>query len=197
MILLGEVVEAVTGTDLTTAFHQRLLGPLGLTHTYYGATEDGPEATSGVFTLTDGGPLVNTADFPSRGLLSGLGAAGGMISNVDDMLTWSEKFLRVGARGDDDLSLSRFAVTPNGLGLGVVVFNADVGGCVFNGGCPEGAALLGVMGTGSVPGTNSVVAYFPKWDLTIVGASTSSLTDVDHGLVNTILDAVVPDAKGS
>jgi hypothetical protein len=53
------------------------------------------------------------------------------------------------------------------------------------------------MGTGSVPGTNSVVAYFPKWDLTIVGASTSSLTDVDHGLVNTILDAVVPDAKGS
>jgi len=120
-----------------------------------------------------------------------------MISTVDDMLTWSEKFLRVGARGDDDLSLSRVAVTPNGLGLGVVVFNADVGGCVFNGGCREGAALLGVMGTGSVPGTNSVVAYFPKWDLTIVGASTSSLTDVDHGLVNTILGAVVPDAKGS
>ena len=51
-----------------------------------------------------------------------------MISNVDDMLTWSEKFLRAGAHGVDDLSRSRFAVTPDGPGLGVVVFNPDVGG---------------------------------------------------------------------
>ena len=196
-ILLGKVVENVTGTSLTTALRQRLIAPLDLTHTYYGATEDGEEATPGVFTLVDGGPLVNTADFPSRGLLSALGAAGGMISNVDDLLTWSEKFLRAGALDDTNLSESRFAVNEHGLGLGVVVFDPDLGGCVFAGGCATGAPLVGVMGSGSLPGTNSAAAYFPRWDLTIVAMATSNLVDVDHELVGLLLNEIVGDAKGS
>ncbi len=53
------------------------------------------------------------------------------------------------------------------------------------------------MGAGSLPGTNSAVAYFPKWDLTIVAMATSSLVDVDHELVGLALNEVVGDAKGS
>ena len=34
-ILLGEVIEAVTGTDITTAYSERLLIPFGLEDTYY------------------------------------------------------------------------------------------------------------------------------------------------------------------
>jgi D-alanyl-D-alanine carboxypeptidase len=190
-ILLAKVVEAVTGNDLTTAFHERLIGPLGLTHTYYGATETGETPASGVFTLVDGGPLVNTADFPSRGLLSLLGAAGGLISNVDDLLTWGTEYLRAGALGQVDLARSRFEVDAQGLGLGVVVFGAGVGGCVFSHGCTPETALIGVMGTGGLPGTNSVVAYFPEWDVTIVGIGNSSLSDVDHELLGLLLDEVV------
>ena len=191
-ILLAKVIEKVTGIEITTLFHQQLIDPLGLTHTYYGATETGPDAAAGVFKLTDDGPLLNTADFPSRGLLSAIGVAGGMVSNVDDLLTWGEHYLREGALGHVDLSQSRFQVEPTkGVGLGVIVWNPGVGGCAFNGGCPSGASLLGVMGVGSLPGTNSVVAYFPTWDLTIVAFANSNLVDVDHDLLGLLLEKVV------
>ncbi len=128
---------------------------------------------------------------PRRGLLSLLGAAGGLISNVDDLLTWGTEYLRAGALGHVDLAQSRFEVDAQGLGLGVVVFGAGVGGCVFSRGCTPETALIGVMGTGGLPGTNSVVAYFPEWDVTIVGIANSSLSDVDHELLGLLLDEVV------
>jgi D-alanyl-D-alanine carboxypeptidase len=190
-ILLAKVVETVSGTDLTTAFHQRLIDPLGLSHTYFGVTETGEEPTSGVFTLAPGGPLLNTADFPSIGLLSALGAAGAMISSVDDLLVWGTRYLRAGAMDHVDLSESRFAVNDQGLGLGVIVFATGVGGCVFAHGCEPGTELLGVMGTGGLPGANTVVAYFPAWDVTIVALANSSLVDVDHVLLGRLLDEVV------
>src|SRR4029450_12509420 len=45
-ILLGEVIEAVTGPDIASAYRERLLVPLGLQDTYYRPTEDGPRPVS-------------------------------------------------------------------------------------------------------------------------------------------------------
>ena len=190
-ILLGRVIEVIVGTDLTTALREDLLGPLGLAHTYYEAIEDGPRPTAGLFTLGGGDTVLDTADFPSRGLGSALGAAGAMVSDADDLLAWSDAFLRAGAFGHPDLADSRFEVTPNGLGLGVVVWSPLVGGCVFVGGCPPTRRLLGVMGVGSLPGTNSAVAYFPGWDVTIVALANSSLVDVEGILVDCLLSRVI------
>ncbi len=47
------------------------------------------------------------------------------------------------------------------------------------------------MGTGGLPGANTVVAYFPEWDVTIVALANSSLVDVDHVLLGRLLDTVV------
>jgi hypothetical protein len=66
-----------------------------------------------------------------------------------------------------------------------------VGGCAFAHGCAPGSELLGVMGTGGLPGANTVVAYFPEWDITIVALANSSLDDVDHALLGRLLDEVV------
>ena len=111
-ILLGRIIEIVTGTPLTSVLHQRLLNPLGLAHTYFEAVEDGPRPHTGLFTLTDRGTILNTADFSTRGVLSSIGAAGAIVSNVDDLVLWSEHFLRAGAFGHTDLHDSRFAVDP-------------------------------------------------------------------------------------
>jgi D-alanyl-D-alanine carboxypeptidase len=190
-IVLGRVIEVVVGTDLTTVLGVRLLEPLGLAHTYYEASGDGPRPTAGLFTLSDGGAVLDTANFPGRGLLSALGAAGAMVSDTNDLLVWSDAFLRDGAFGRADLSDSRFEVTLNGLGLAVVVWAPGVGGCVFAGGCGPTATLLGVMGAGSLPGTNSAVAYFPEWDLTIVALVNSLLVDVSGALLDCLLSLAV------
>ena len=120
-----------------------------------------------------------------------------MVSNVDDLLEWSHEYLRKGTAGHADLSQSRFAVTDNGLGLSVAVWAPDVGGCVYAHGCPPGTHYLAVMGAGGLPGTNSVVAYFPEFDVTIVALANSSLTDVDHDLLHRLLEEVLGHPVGT
>ena len=162
-ILLGKIVEAVTDTDLASALRVRILDPLGLERTYFAAAEAGPAPTSGVFTLNEGGTRLNTADFPSRGLLTIVGASAAMVSSVDDLLVWADQFLRAATIGADSLAGTRFEITPDGLGLGVLVWAPGFGACVFSRGCPPGTPLLGVAGVGILPGTSSFIGYFPRW----------------------------------
>jgi D-alanyl-D-alanine carboxypeptidase len=163
-ILLGEVIEAVTGTDLTTAYRDRLLVPLGLEDTYYRATEpDGPAPLPGLFRFD--GPVESSAYLPDTATNTFGGAAVAMVSTPEDLLDWGVAFLRDGAVGHEDLSLSRFQVAPNGTALGVIPWSIDSGACVFGGACSTFDAVAGI---GLGVGTSSMVAYFPRWDLTVV-----------------------------
>ena len=83
-------------------------------------------------------------------------------------------------------------MTPNGIGLGVIVRSENGFSCVFHSGCDDDTPLVAVMGVGSNPGTNSALVYFPAWDLTILAIANSSEVDVDEGLVGAVLEAVVP-----
>ena len=100
------------------------------------------------------------------------GAAVGMVTTPEDLLDWGVAFLRDGASGREDLSLSRFQVSPNGTALGVIPWSIDSGACVFGGKC---SAFDGVTGIGLSAGTSSMVAYFPRWDLTVVAFSNAGL----------------------
>lgn len=79
-ILLGEAIAAATGEDIVTELRTRLLEPLRLEHTYFGGVETGAPISPGLFTLEEGGPLLNTSDFATTGLLTAEGAAGALIS---------------------------------------------------------------------------------------------------------------------
>jgi D-alanyl-D-alanine carboxypeptidase len=187
-ILLGEVIEAVTGADIATAYRERLLIPLGLRDTYYRATEPGPRPLAGLF--RSDGPVENSGDLPDRAILSFLGAAGGMVSTPEDLLDWGVAFLRDGAAGREDLSLSRFQVAPNGTALGVIPWSIDSGACVFGGEC---SAFDAVTGIGLSGAASSMVAYFPRRDLTVVAFSNAGIgmpSEVD-GLVAEIMRSMV------
>jgi D-alanyl-D-alanine carboxypeptidase len=162
-ILLGEAIEGVTGTDITTAYHERLLVPFGLQDTYFRATEPGPAPVAGLYRF--GGPIESTAYLPDRAIQSFVGAGAGMVSTPDDLLDWGVAFLREGARDHVDLSQSRFQVAPNGTALGVIPWSIDSGACIFGGECSNFDAVTGI---GQLLGTSSMVAYFPRWDLTVV-----------------------------
>jgi len=84
-VLLGQVVENVSGESIGSFIEKTILKPEGLTHTVYpvGAEVSSPHA-HGYFKMPDG-KVVDATDWnPSWG-----GAAGQMISTLDDMRVWA------------------------------------------------------------------------------------------------------------
>ena len=86
-LLLGQVVEIVTGEPIGEAYRKRILAPLGLAGTDYpnDASLPAPHPTPYEVDPQTGEleelPLIN---------LSALGAAGGMVMTLDDLLAWGE-----------------------------------------------------------------------------------------------------------
>lgn len=164
-ILLGLVIEHVTGKSVGDVICSRLLDPLHLTATTYPTDATFPSPHMGGYTLplavyngaapTD--KWVNATDWNP----SSAGAAGAMTSRIDDLLVWG----RVLATGQGVLPpsaqvrrLSSFATA-----------NLDPGQFY-------GDALMchdGWIGhSGNIPGYNSMVEYDPATDTTIVVEAT-------------------------
>jgi D-alanyl-D-alanine carboxypeptidase len=84
-VLLGLVVEKVSGQSLATFIEQNILKPEGLTHTGFPVGAEIPSPYShGYFKMPDG-KIVNATDWN----YSWGWAAGSMISTLDDMRVWA------------------------------------------------------------------------------------------------------------
>ena len=87
-VLLGMVVEKVSGQSLASFIEQNILQPVGMTRTVFpaGAEMPSPHAR-GYFKMPDG-KVVDATDWnPSWGW-----ASGNMISTLDDMRVWTRDF---------------------------------------------------------------------------------------------------------
>jgi len=91
-VLLGQIVQAVTGNPIEDEIQARILEPLGLAATSYPLTSVAmpPPATEGTGTIVD----LDTGQVLDRGPFgpinpSGYGAAGAMISDRADVVTWA------------------------------------------------------------------------------------------------------------
>src|SRR5262249_14148905 len=86
-VLLGLVVEKVSGQSLPSFIEQNILKPVGLTHTVFPKGAELPSPHShGYFKMPDG-KIVDATDWnPSWGW-----AAGSMISTLDDMRVWARE----------------------------------------------------------------------------------------------------------
>ena len=84
-VLLGLVVEKVSGQSLGAFIEQNILKPEGMTHTLFPAGAEYPSPHSqGYFKMPDG-KIVDATDWnPSWGW-----ASGNMISTLDDMRVWT------------------------------------------------------------------------------------------------------------
>jgi D-alanyl-D-alanine carboxypeptidase len=84
-VLLGLVVEKVSGQSLASFIDQNILKPEGLTHTVFPAGAEIPSPHSqGYFKMPDGKIVDATNWNPSWGW-----ASGNMISTLDDMRVWT------------------------------------------------------------------------------------------------------------
>ncbi len=152
-VLLGLVIEEVSGLPLHEFLEQRVFQPLGLEDTSFPTDNSFPEPHPQGYTqqTLDGSETVATDWNPSWGW-----AAGAMISTLDDLRTWA-RALATGTLLEPQTQAQRLeTVTPPGFnpaaGYGLGIF--DVAGWIGH--------------NGSLPGYQSLTVYLPEDDLTLV-----------------------------
>ncbi|WP_158845250.1 serine hydrolase domain-containing protein [Streptomyces sp. NRRL WC-3742] len=119
-ILLGMVIEKVTGNAYTREIEARILRPLGLTRTYFpGASTDirGPHA-HGYVTLVDGtGPTAPRTDYDiSEQSVTWATSAGELISTTDDLIRFEKALLAGRLLKQEQMAAMRTTIpmTPDG-----------------------------------------------------------------------------------
>jgi D-alanyl-D-alanine carboxypeptidase len=153
-ILLGAVIEKVTGEPWHATLQTQFLQPLGLTRTRYGDLLSLIPGRAAGYT-TDGRPrAVRNADFVSASIPD---SAGALVSTVDDLLRWVRALATGRAIGrasfEQMVSPTPLAVSDR-YGLGVYIWQV------------RGETMVGH--TGQIPGFASVVGYLPERDITVI-----------------------------
>ncbi|WP_030383584.1 serine hydrolase domain-containing protein [Streptomyces sp. NRRL S-241] len=150
LILLGLVVEKVSGVPLGRFIEREVVAPAGLKHTVFPTGPEFPEPhAQGYTNQTASGKIENSADWnPSWGW-----AAGAMISDLPDLRSWA-KTLATGTLLTPATQAQRLDVVDAipGAGYGLGIFNVQ-----------------GWIGhNGSLPGYGSLVLYLPQARATLV-----------------------------
>lgn len=153
-VLLGMIIEQVTGNAVEAEIRQRIIEPLGLESTTFPA---GPDMTGeysrGYYADEDSGELVDVTNAYDP---SWAWTAGAMVSELTDMKTWvralgSGEFLSKSVQNERlNWTDTKLEDVPLKYGLGIM----SVGG------------LLGHAG--DLPGFSSAAFYLPSKDATII-----------------------------
>ncbi|MEU5278198.1 serine hydrolase domain-containing protein [Streptomyces asoensis] len=157
LILLGLVVEQMSGQHLNDYIQDHVLDPAGLDHTLFPTGNEFPTPHSQGYTdQTATGAVEDSADWnPSWGW-----AAGAMISRLDDLRVWARTVatgvLPDGSRMISPATQKQRLITPPtpipGAGYGLGIF--DVQGWIGH--------------NGSLPGYESLTIYLPSARATLV-----------------------------
>jgi D-alanyl-D-alanine carboxypeptidase len=152
-VLLGMVVQKVSGQPLDAYIHDHILAPLGMSHTSFPTTNAFPEPHAQGYTrqTADGKEAVATDWDPSWAW-----AAGAMISTLDDMRIWAPA-LATGKLLTSQMQEQRLQTVgspgmPPQDGYGLGIFN--LGGWIGH--------------NGSLPGYQAVVVYLPQKQTSLV-----------------------------
>jgi len=171
-LLLGCVIEAASGLSYPDYVQQRLLAPLGLGDSAY---DDGHRVLP-----RTAQPYVDSADEVRKGPpvdMSNTGAAGGLVSTVDDLLAWQRMLVqgRVLSAGS---TAAMFSDAGHGYGMGWYV-TKRFGRPVYEHG-------------GSLMGFHAMQAYYPDDGVTVIVLGNHG----DDGVVEQIADGLARLALG-
>lgn len=151
LVLLGLVVEKVSGHRLVDFLDKRVLRPAGLRHTLLPEGPEFPEPHPRGYTdQTLSGEVTDSTDWNPSWAWS----AGAMISNLEDLRRWA-KIVATGELLSPETQAERLKTLPTGFpgtSYGLGIFNAS-----------------GWIGhNGSLPGYETVTVYLPSQKATLV-----------------------------
>ncbi|MGK5731983.1 serine hydrolase domain-containing protein [Streptomyces sp. URMC 124] len=166
LILLGLVIEKVTGRPLRDVIREKVLVPAGLRHTSFPVGAEFPKPhPQGYTSQTASGKVEETADWNP----SWAWAAGAMVSDLEDLRVWARTVATGVLPGGRTLigpatQKQRLTTQPTGIvdvGYGLGIF--DVRGWIGH--------------NGSLPGYETLTVYLPAERATLVVLLN---TDIDH-----------------
>jgi D-alanyl-D-alanine carboxypeptidase len=169
-LLLGLIIEAVTGNKVQNEIRNRLIIPYALNNTSFPTDDPGmPEPFSHGYTLVNDKWEDQTFLLPPS--LSW--AAGAMISDMEDMKRWVKAYV-TGSTNSASTQAQRLNCVDTGkpnmkFGLGI--------------GCTGG--WYGY--TGGIPGYNTAAYYLPSADATIIIFVNSQVEQPAPGIANSIV----------
>ncbi|MCQ9155382.1 serine hydrolase domain-containing protein [Acidomonas methanolica] len=170
-LLLGLVIESVTGHSVKSEVEDRLLKPFGLARTFYPATMEMP--TPWAHGYAAGSPHSTWKDVSNTVPVSLMGAAGNMISDLEDMRHWVDLYVR-GKTNSPATQKERLQCLPTGQG--------DLG---FGLGIGCGNGWFGY--TGGLPGYNTAAWLNPESNVTALVFVTDQAAKPAPGVANAIL----------
>jgi len=156
-ILLGAVIEKVTGKPWYTAVQHQLLQPLGITHTQFGVAPAIIPGRAEGYSTDERTQTVTNATYISSSFPA---AAGGLISTADDLRLWIHALANgqvVSAAGFQQMTTPPDlpgAHATESYGLGMYLWQV------------RGARFLGH--SGDIDGFTSTAAYLPAQDISVV-----------------------------
>jgi CubicO group peptidase (beta-lactamase class C family) len=157
-ILLGAVIEKITGESWHTAIAEQILQPLGMKRTLYGNSAPLILGRAAGYTTDNPDHVVENAPFISATIPA---AAGALVSTVDDLELWMRALTtgRVISKEDFQQMITPGPKLPGtrmtyGYGFGTFVFHV------------RGNTMIGH--TGQIPGFASAVGYLPDRDITVI-----------------------------
>ena len=181
IVLIGLVIEKISGKPLAEVVQEEIAEPLGLEHTFLpeGAEFPAPHAEGYTRQTLDESETIATEWNPSWGW-----AAGAMISTLDDLRTWVPA-LATGELLSPELQKERLDVMPldpadpaSGYGLGLFRLNGWIGH------------------NGSLPGYKTVAIYLPEKEMTLVAMVNSDIdeeSDLAAALLAPITELLTPE----
>lgn len=167
-VLLGLLLEKITGKPATQVIKEKVLVPLHLTNTYFAGPFYLTSPYSCGYTLGDDGLLNATNWNPSWGY-----TAGAMVSNIEDMKKWAP-LLANGALLSETMKTERFNFGSHNYGFCVESINY------------KNDHWIGHPGT--IPGYNTQVWYNPAKKITIV---VNSNTDDNFPAQTLLIDYII------
>ncbi|MEE1815431.1 serine hydrolase domain-containing protein [Streptomyces sp. NPDC004288] len=180
LVLLGLVVEKVTGQPLAGFLRNRVLRPAHLRHTFLPSGPEFPEPhPRGYTNQTLSGAVADSTDWNP----SWAWAAGAMISDLHDLRRWA-KTVATGELLSPGTQAQRLKTLPTGvpgLSYGLGIF--ETGGWIGH--------------NGSIPGYETVTVYLPERDATLVIMINTDITSQGQEpstlLARAITKVVTPD----
>jgi len=121
-ILLGMIIEEITGNEVVSELHNRLTIPLGLNSTFLFPDEGYEGVRSHVWYLS-GGSTTDITELVDTTAFSGVWTAGGIVSTAEDLVLWSKGLYEGEILNDTTLALMKVPAPYSGgyYGLGTQI----------------------------------------------------------------------------